>query len=150
MNLSSFMENLVELVACTFIFGMPLIAVILYFVNRMYNNKQEREVRQLIIENRIDSETAKLLLDEPKKQPRKAKPYYLNTLRRACILLGLGLGALADWLMNITVGSIYFWFVVAAGLGIGLLCSFFVEMQFYKKHYLQKIEEQTNEAEEQN
>ncbi len=138
-------HELVQMVAVILIFGMPVIAVVMAFLSSMHKKKQDKEVRQLIIENHTDAETAKLLIDEPKKQPRKKGPVNLDTLRAACILLGIGLGACIDWLAGVETKSIYFWLIIACGIGIGLLCSFFVEMHLYKKYGRKEESDETKE-----
>lgn len=125
--------------------AIPIVAIIMVFVSAMNKKKQDKEVRQLIIENHTDAETAKLLIDEPKKQPRKMGPFNLDNLRAACILLGIGLGACIDWLAGVETMSIYFWLIIACGIGIGLLCSFLVEMRLYKKY---GKKEESNETKE--
>ena len=127
-------HELVKMVAVILIFGMPVIAVVMFFWSSMHKKKRDKEIRQLIIENHTDAETAKLLIDEPKKQPRKMGPVNLDTLRAACVLLGIGLGACFNWLTCVAAVSIYFWLIIACGIGIGLLCSFLVEMHLYKKY----------------
>ncbi len=127
-------DNFLGLVAIIFIFGLPVIAVVMAFIKKMKKNQQEKEIRQLIIENKTDPETAKLLIEEPKKaEPRKPGTIDLGTLRTACILLGVGLGTLINWLANIATKNIYFWLIIAFGVGIGMLCSFLVELRLAKK-----------------
>ena len=129
-------DNFLGLVAIIFIFGLPVIAVVMAFIKKMKKNQQEKEIRQLIIENKTDPETAKLLINEPKKaEPRKPGTIDLGTLRTACILLGVGLGTLINWLANIATKNIYFWLIVAFGVGIGMLCSFLVELRLAKKQH---------------
>ena len=114
--------------------SIPIVAIIMVFMTVMNKKKHDKEVRQLIIENHTDAETAKLLIDEPKKaaQPRKPGTIDLGTLRTACMLLGVGLGAGIDWLADVSTKSIYFWLIVAFGVGIGMLCSFLVELRLAK------------------
>ena len=127
-------DNFVGLVAIILIFGLPVIAVVMAFIKKMKKNQQEKEIRQLIIENKTDPETAKLLIEEPKKaEPRKPGTIDLGTLRTACILLGVGLGTLINWLANIATKNVYFWLIIAFGVGIGMLCSFLVELRLAKK-----------------
>lgn len=127
-------DNFLGLVAIIFIFGLPVIAVVMAFIKKMKKNQQEKEIRQLIIENKTDPETAKLLIEEPKKaEPRKPGTIDLGTLRTACMLLGVGLGTLINWLANIATKNIYFWLIIAFGVGIGMLCSFLVELRLAKK-----------------
>ena len=134
-QLTEALAVMIPLVAVILSLGIPVIVIIMLFLNKMKQSQQQKEIRQLIIENNTDPETAKLLIDEPKKaaQPRKPGTIDLGTLRTACILLGVGLGAAIDWLAGISTGSIYFWLIIAFGIGIGMLCSFLVEVQMAKK-----------------
>jgi len=133
-------HDFVGLVAIILILGLPVIAVLMTFISSMHKKERDKEIRQLIIENHTDAETAKLLIDEPKKQPRQMGPFNLENLRAACILLGLGFGALIDWISCIETKSIYFWLIITFGIGIGLLCSFLIEMHLFKKYGNKTIE----------
>ena len=131
-------DNLTGLVAVVCSLGIPIIVVIMVFIRKMKRDRQLKEIRQLIIENHVDPETAKLLVDEPKgkKEPRKPGSVDLSTLRSACILLGIGLGAFINWLCKVNgqeLGTIYFWLIIAFGIGVGMLASFIVELQLAKK-----------------
>ena len=126
--------EMIPLVAVILSLGLPIVVVVMVLIAKMNKEKQQKELRQLIIENHIDSETAKLLIDEPKKV-KKPGTVDLGTLRTACMLLGVGLGALINWLANIATKNIYFWLIIAFGVGIGMLCSFLVEMHLAKKQY---------------
>ena len=114
--------------------SIPIVAIIMVFMTVMNKKKHDKEVRQLIIENKTDPETAKLLIDEPKKAP-KPGTIDVGNLRFACMLLGVGLGAGIDWLADVSTKSIFFWLIVAFGVGIGMLCSFLVEMHLAKKQH---------------
>ena len=136
---------MIPLMAVILSLGIPIVVVIMVFLKKMKKDQQQKEIRQLIIENKTDPETAKLLIDEPKKaEPRKPGTIDLGTLRTACILLGIGLGAAVDWLAKISEESIYFWLIIAFGIGIGMLCSFLVEVEMAKK---QKPTEDTSAEE---
>ena len=136
---------MIPLVGVILSLAIPIVAIIMVFVTAMHKKKQDKEVRQLIIENHTDPETARLLIDEPKKQPRKMGPVNLDTLRAACVLLGIGLGACIDLLAGVETKSIYFWLIIACGIGIGLLCSFLVEMHLYKKYSRKEESDKTKE-----
>ena len=127
-------DNFLGLIAIILMFGLPVIATVMYFVSAMNKRKRDKEIRQLIIENHTDAETAKLLIDEPKKQPKKPGQLDLGSLRTACILLGIGLGALINRLADLMFSSVYFWLIIAFGIGVGLLCSFLVEIHLFKKY----------------
>ena len=128
------MESLTGLVAVVCSLGIPVVVIICVYLRKMRRDKQQKEVRQLIIENHTDPETAKMLLDEPKKAKKENEGGIdLGTLRGACVLLGLGLGALINWLACINSEDIFFWLIIGFGIGVGLLCSFFAEMHIIKK-----------------
>jgi len=125
---------MIPLMAVILSLGVPIVVVIMVFLKMMKKDQQQKEIRQLIIENKTDPETAKLLIDEPKKAP-KPGTIDVGNLRFACMLLGVGLGAAIDWLADISTKSIYFWLIVAFGVGIGMLCSFLVELRLAKKQH---------------
>lgn len=128
--------EMIPLVAVILSLGLPIVFVVMVLIAKMNKEKQQKELRQLIIENKTDPETAKLLINEPKKAaPRKPGTIDLGTLRTACILLGVGLGTLINWLANIATKNIYFWLIIAFGVGIGMLCSFLVELRLAKKQH---------------
>lgn len=127
-------REFIGLVAVILSLGVPMVAIVMVFVAKMRKNQHEKELRQLIIENKTDAETAKLLIGEPKKTP-KPGTIDLGTLRTACMLLGIGLGAGINWLAGISTHNIYFWLIVAFGVGIGMLCSFLVELILAKKQH---------------
>lgn len=127
----SFVENLIPLTGVILSLGLPIVVVVMVFLEKMKKGQQQKEIRQLIIENKTDAETAKLLIDEPKKA-KKPGTIDLGNLRFACVLLGVGLGAGINWLAGISTHDIYFWLIVAFGVGIGMLCSFLVELRLAK------------------
>ena len=106
----SFVENLIPLTAVILSLGLPIVVVVMVFLQKMKKGQQQKEIRQLIIENKTDAETAKLLIDEPKKA-KKPGTIDLGNLRFACMLLGVGLGAGIDWLADVSTKSIYFWLI---------------------------------------
>ncbi|MBR5698860.1 MAG: hypothetical protein IKX44_09625 [Prevotella sp.] len=116
---------------------IPILGII--FGSLMYIRKKQNdtELRRLIIENHADLETAKALIAEQEKKPSK-----YTSLRWACILIGLGLGTFADYLLGINFeNDLYFWLVIAFGIGLGLLVSFFIEQKMQKKEQEQPQDE---------
>ena len=132
MQLTGALAIVIPLVGVILSLCIPIVVIIMVFLTKMKKNQHEKEIRQLIIENNVDPEAAKLLIDEPKKAT-KSGAIDLSTLRTACILLGLGLGAGIDKLVNINPESTYFWLIIGFGIGIGMLCSFLVELRLAKK-----------------
>lgn len=125
------LKDLAGVLAVVLTLVIPIAAIIGGIILSIRKNRNETELRRLIIENQTDLETAKALIAEPDKKTNK-----FGTLRGACVLLGIGLGALVNYLLNVTmVGpkGIYFWIVIAFGVGLGLLVSFLVEMKLQKK-----------------
>ena len=119
--------------AIIFSLSIPIIAIILGVWSSVKKKQSETELRRLIIENNVDSEQAKLLIAE---QQKKHDPY--KSLRWACVLCGIGIGTLANFLMHVPLEGkekIYFWLIIAAGAGIGLLVSFAVEMKLSRKNH---------------
>ena len=121
------LKDLAGIFAVILSLGIPIVAIIGGFVSSIRKNKNETELRRLIIEHQTDLETAKALIAEPDK-----KSNMFGTLRGACVLIGVGLGAFVNYLLNLPIG-IYFWIVIAFGVGLGLLVSFFVEMKLQKR-----------------
>ena len=148
-------DSLSGILAVVFIFGLPVIVVVMVYLNKMIRGKREKEIRQLIIENHTDPETAKLLVEEPKKakqERRQMGPVNLDTLRTACTLLGVGLGSFIYWSLKQLgfgdMGTIELGLLIAFGIGVGLLCSFLAEMELYKKYGKDKSAEPTESKEE--
>ena len=108
--------------------AIPIVAIIFGSIMSIRKKQSETELRKLLIENHTDLETAKALIEEKEKKSNK-----YSSLRWACILIGLGIGAFADFLLGIVPhDGIYFWIIIAFGIGLGLLVSFFVELKLQK------------------
>ena len=109
--------------------SIPIVAIVMVFITIIKKKNRETQLRLALIEKGTDPETTKLLI---KEQAEKHDKY--SSLRWACILIGMGLGALVDALLGLAPKhDIYFWLIIAAGMGIGLLISFIVEYKLTKK-----------------
>ena len=122
------LDELIPLSAVVLSLLIPIVAITLSFQAYIRKKQNDTELRRLIIENHTDVNTAKVLIENQEEKPNK-----YTSLRYACILIGLGVGALADYLMNIESNCIYFWLVIAFGIGLGLLASFIVELKLLKQ-----------------
>ena len=108
--------------------AIPIVAIIFGSIMAIRKKQSETELRRLLIEHNTDIETAKALIEEKEKKSNK-----YSSLRWACFLIGLGIGAFADFLLGIVPhDGIYFWIIIAFGIGLGLLVSFFVELKLQK------------------
>ena len=116
------MDELIPLSAVILSLAIPIVAIICAVIGYIRKKENYTTLRRLLIENHTDLETAKAIMAEQEKKPNK-----YHSLRSACILIGIGFGALADYLLN--VEGIYFWLVIAFGVGIGLLASFITELK---------------------
>ncbi len=122
------LDELIPLSAVVLSLLIPIVAITLSFQAYIRKKQNDTELRRLIIENHTDVNTAKVLIENQEEKPNK-----YTSLRYACILIGMGVGALADYLMNIESNCIYFWLVIAFGIGLGLLASFIVELKLLKQ-----------------
>ncbi len=109
--------------------SIPIVAIIFGAIMSIRKKQSETELRRLLIEHNTDLETAKALIEEKEKKSNK-----YSSLRWACILIGLGIGAFADFLLGLEAKhNIYFWLIIAFGIGLGLLVSFFFEYKLQEK-----------------
>ena len=120
------MEHLKELIIVLSLI-IPIVAIMMTFIADIKKKRRDTELRLAIIQQGIDAETAKVLT---KQEPEDK----YSGLRWGCILMGLGLGALCDVLLGLPPKhNIFFWIIIASGIGIGLLVSFVIEYKLAKK-----------------
>ncbi|MCI5912017.1 MAG: hypothetical protein MRZ50_00910 [Prevotella sp.] len=123
------MKDFAGLLAVFMSLVIPITAIIAGCIISVGNKKREKEIRQLIIENDLDIERAKLLIEKPQKKDNNIYGF----LRGGMMFIGLGLGLLADYLLGIETRNMYFWLILSVGIGIGMLASFFAEMKLSEK-----------------
>lgn len=121
-------SNAIPVVAIIMSMLIPIVGIIFGCMMAIRQKQSDTELRRLLIENKTDIETAKAIMAE---QEKKSDKY--TSLRAACVLIGVGLGALADYLFNIQ--GIFFWLVIAFGVGIGLLASFIAEQKLQEREH---------------
>ena len=111
--------------------SIPIVAIIGGIVSGIKKKNREIELRKMIIENNVDAERIKMLVEEHEKKGENK----FVMLRWGCILSCAGLTIFICLLMfgQINTNSILFWFLVAFGMGIGMLISFLIEMHMTKK-----------------
>ena len=119
--------------------SIPLVAIVMVFIASIKNKRRETELRLSLIEHGTDAETAKILIEQQTKKHNK-----YSGLRWGCILVGMGIGALCNALLNLNPeNNIYFWFIIAAGMGIGLLTSFVIGYKLEQKEAKENAEAHT-------
>ena len=130
--------ELIPISAIVLSLSIPIVAIICGGIMSIRKKQSETELRKLLIEHNTDLETAKALIEEQEKKSNK----YVS-LRWACVLIGLGVGAFADFLLGLNpVDGIYFWIVIAFGIGLGLLVSFFIELKLQDKENQQATQQE--------
>lgn len=125
------MEHLKELIIVLSLI-IPIVAIVMTFIADIKKKRRDTELRLTIIQQGIDAETAKVLTE---KEPEDK----YSGLRWGCILVGLGIGALCYVLLGLSRDNIFFWILIAAGIGIGLLVSFVIEYKLTKKEQQEKM-----------
>ena len=129
-------SDLIPIFGVVLSLSIPIVAIVMVFITSIKKKNRDTELRLALVQQGTDAETAKLLIEE---QAEKHDKY--SSLRWACVLIGLGLGALVDALIGLPPKhNIYFWLIIAAGMGIGLLISFIVEYKLTKKEQQEKSE----------
>ena len=130
--MDNFMEGMAGILAITLCLGIPIVAIVAGVIGSVKKNNNNREIRRLIIENHTDLETAKYLVEEH-EQKQGSNPY--PALRWGCVLIGLGIGAVLNYIFKLDgYNDIYFWILLAFGCGLGLLCSFIIEYKILKRN----------------
>ena len=129
-------DELTPLFGIVLFLSIPIVAIVMVFITSIKKKNRDTELRLALIQQGTDADTAKLLIEQ---QAEKHDKY--SSLRWACILIGMGLGALVDALLGLAPKhNIYFWLIIAAGMGIGLLTSFIVEYKLTKKELQEQRE----------
>lgn len=125
--------TVVQLVAAILTLGIPIVAIICGAVIAIRKKQEEVRIRQSIIDNHVDAEVAKLLVEEkaPKKDTNVA-------LRWGCLLAFGGIAGIIVYILSLYDGRfaaydmIKFVFI-ACGCGLGLLTSFLIEYKLREK-----------------
>lgn len=105
-----------------------IIGIISGAISTAKKRNNELRIRESIIENHVDPETAKILITP--ETPKEKKPY--ATLHWGLALFGIGIGFVVDKLLGMEYGLSTFVLMVA-GCGLGLLVSFFISYRLEKK-----------------
>ena len=127
------MENLEGVLAIVFSLSIPIVAVLGAYVVIIKKKARETELRKAIVENHVDAESIKLLIEESEQKNHK-----YSMLRTGCMFLGMGLGAACDAVIGLSANDIYFYLIIGAGIGIGMLASFVIETKMQKNENKQQ------------
>ena len=119
---------------------VTFISIIGWIITDVNEKKNERMVRESIIQNKTDPETAKIILagSEKKTKMKKEDPY--TTLQAGLSIMGLAVGYLLTLLLGIKQSDFGFWIMLIAGLGLGMLLTFFIKVKMEEKNKENSIE----------
>ena len=130
------MCELIPLIAIIMSLAIPMVVIIAATQTSINKKNREADIKRLIVENNIDIERAKLLIEETKPHDKK-----YASLRKGAFFLGVGLGTLANHFL-IHGDMIVMVLTIAGFIGLSLLAAFVVE---YKMR--QRDEARFNETE---
>ena len=131
------LKDLAGVLAVAITLLIPIVAIICGAITSINKKKRETELRKALIENHTDPESIKLLVEEQQEKSDK-----FSMLRGGCVLLGAGLGAIISGWAGTDPDNLYFWLPIVAGMGLGMLISFFVETKMTKDEENQEPTEQ--------
>ncbi len=126
--------------------GIPITVMSWYYYSKIKEKNADVDLRKALIENKIDAETAKVIIAE--KSPEKKKEKKFANLTWGLTFVGMALGVLIPLLCGLDLENVNSGFEFAAcivlGMGLGLLAAFLIIWKLRKKEEEQK-EERTSE-----
>jgi len=130
-------DEITSLVAVILIFGLPIVFFIMYYLNKMKENKELTMLKSEIVHAGLDTGTIRELLksEAGKKEQGKGRINF-GTLRTAAVLIGLGVGALCGYPFFGTAfhrNPVFLIVAAMTGAGIGLLVAFIAEWKLRRK-----------------
>lgn len=125
------MCELIPLIAIIMSLAIPMVVIIAATQTSINKKNREADIKRLIVENNIDIERAKLLIEETKPHDKK-----YDSLRAGALFLGVGLGTLANHFL-IHGDMIVMVFTIAGFIGLSLLAAFVVEYKMRQREKAQ-------------
>ena len=126
--------------------GIPITVMSWYYYSEIKKKKADVDLRKALIENKIDAETAKVIIAE--KSPERKKEKKFANLTWGLSFVGIALGVLIPLLCGLDLQNVNSGFEFAAcimlGMGLGLLASFLIIWKLRKKEE-EQTEEETSE-----
>ena len=125
------MCELIPLIAIIMSLAIPMVVIIAATQTSINKKNREADIKRLIVENNIDIERAKLLIEEV-----KPKEQVYTSLRIGALFLGIGIGSLVNqfWVH----GDTYILLATVTGfVGLLLLIAFVVETKMRQREKAQ-------------
>ncbi len=140
-------DDLSGLFAVVLSLGIPITVMSWYYYSKIKEKNADVDLRKALIENKIDAETAKVIIAE--KSPERKKEKKFANLTWGLSLVGMALGVLIPLLCGLDLQNVNSEFEFAAcivlGMGLGLLAAFLIIWNLRKKEKEQKEEEESEE-----
>lgn len=115
-----------------------IVSIIGWIITDVNEKKNERMIRDSIVQNKTDPETAKIILAGSEKKTKKENPYVM--LQAGLTLLGLALGYLLTVLLGIKQSNFGFWIMLIAGMGVGMILTFCIKLKLEEKKREKNLE----------
>ena len=128
------MGEIIPLIAIIMSLAIPMVVIIAATQTSINKKNREADIKRLIVENNIDIERAKLLIEEV-----KPKEQAYTSLRIGALFLGIGIGSLVNqfWVH----GDTYILLATITGfVGFLLLIAFVVETKMRQREKAQANE----------
>ena len=139
-------EDLQGMFAIILSLGVPITVMSWYYYSKIKEKNADVDLRKALIENKIDAETAKVIIAEKSPERRKEKKF--ANLTWGLSFVGMALGVLVPLLCGLELQNANSGFVFAAcivlGVGFGLLASFLIIWKLRTKEE-EQAEEETSE-----
>ena len=115
-----------------------IVSIIGWIITDVNEKKNERMIRDSIVQNKTDPETAKIILAGSEKKAKKENPYVM--LQAGLTLLGLALGYFLTVLLGIKQSNFGFWIMLIAGMGVGMILTFCIKLKLEEKKREKNLE----------
>lgn len=125
--MSQFFESLVPVIAIIGTFAVPITLIGNWAKVKNREKQKDEEVKRLIIEHDIDLERAEMLVH--KGVHIRKNPITMLRFGLALVFMGLSVPLIVVVHLPIYINII----IVSAGMGLGLLLSFIIEMKYADK-----------------
>ena len=140
-------EELKDLFAVILSLGIPIIIMSWYYYSKIKEKNADVDLRKALIENKIDAETAKVIIAEKSPERRKEKKF--ANLTWGLAFVGMALGVLIPLLCGLDLQNVNGGFEFAAcivlGMGLGLLAAFLIIWNLHKKEEERKENKESEE-----
>ena len=127
--------------------GIPITTMSWYYYSKIKEKNADVDLRKALIENKIDAETARVIIAE--KSPERKKGKKFATLTWGLSFAGMALGALIPLLCGLDLENVNNGFEFTActvlGMGLGLLAAFLIIWNLHKKEEERKENKESEE-----